>query len=77
MGCYGIGMNRIIAGLIETTHDENGIIWPVSLAPYEVLLVAGESDRPGDEEGGRRPVRRADRRGHRRAAGRPRRAARA
>jgi prolyl-tRNA synthetase len=39
MGCYGIGINRIIAGLIETSHDESGIIWPMSLAPYEVLLV--------------------------------------
>ncbi len=38
MGCYGIGINRILAGLIEISHDENGIIWPVSLAPYEVLL---------------------------------------
>jgi len=39
MGCYGIGINRIIAGLIETSHDANGIIWPISLAPYEVLLL--------------------------------------
>jgi len=39
MGCYGIGVNRIFAGLIETNHDENGIIWPMSLAPYEVILV--------------------------------------
>jgi prolyl-tRNA synthetase len=39
MGCYGIGVNRIVAGLIETSHDAHGIIWPVSLAPYEVLLV--------------------------------------
>jgi prolyl-tRNA synthetase len=38
MGCYGIGVNRIIASLIETKHDENGIVWPMSLAPYEVLL---------------------------------------
>lgn len=38
MGCYGIGINRIIAALIETKHDVNGIIWPISLAPYEVLL---------------------------------------
>ncbi|HET6879409.1 MAG TPA: proline--tRNA ligase [Pirellulales bacterium] len=38
MGCYGIGVNRIIAALIETRHDENGILWPMSLAPYEVLL---------------------------------------
>ncbi|MBN2295538.1 MAG: proline--tRNA ligase [Pirellulales bacterium] len=39
MGCYGIGVNRIVAGLIENNHDKFGIIWPVSLAPYEVLLV--------------------------------------
>ena len=39
MGCYGIGVNRILAALIETTHDENGLLWPVSLAPYEVLLI--------------------------------------
>lgn len=38
MGCYGIGVNRIIAALIETSHDENGILWPLSLAPYHVLL---------------------------------------
>jgi prolyl-tRNA synthetase len=39
MGCYGIGVNRIIAALAETSHDDNGIIWPMSLAPYEVLVV--------------------------------------
>ncbi|MBN1395964.1 MAG: proline--tRNA ligase [Pirellulales bacterium] len=39
MGCYGIGVNRIVAGLIEISHDGDGIIWPVSLAPYEVLIV--------------------------------------
>ena len=38
MGCYGIGVNRIIAGLAETKHDENGLIWPLSVAPYEVIL---------------------------------------
>ena len=38
MGCYGIGVNRILAGLIETNHDDKGILWPVSLAPYEVLI---------------------------------------
>jgi len=38
MGCYGIGVNRIIAALIETQHDENGIVWPISLAPYEVVI---------------------------------------
>jgi prolyl-tRNA synthetase len=39
MGCYGIGINRILAALIETSHDENGIIWSVSLAPYQVLVL--------------------------------------
>ncbi|MEW4488056.1 proline--tRNA ligase [Thalassoglobus sp. JC818] len=39
MGCYGIGVNRIVAGLAETCHDENGLIWPVSIAPYEVELI--------------------------------------
>jgi prolyl-tRNA synthetase len=38
MGCYGIGVNRIIAGLVETSHDANGIVWPVALAPYEVAI---------------------------------------
>ncbi len=38
MGCYGIGINRIIAGLAETCHDEKGLIWPMTVAPYEVLM---------------------------------------
>ena len=33
MGCYGIGVNRIIAGLIETNNDKDGIIWPMAIAP--------------------------------------------
>ncbi|MFQ5862037.1 MAG: proline--tRNA ligase [Candidatus Brocadiales bacterium] len=39
MGCYGIGVNRIIAALIERSHDEGGIIWPPKLAPYQVLVL--------------------------------------
>ena len=39
MGCYGIGVARILAGLIENSHDEKGIVFPVSLAPYEVCVV--------------------------------------
>ncbi len=38
MGCYGIGVSRIIAGCAETSHDDSGIIWPVALAPYEVCV---------------------------------------
>jgi prolyl-tRNA synthetase len=39
MGCYGIGINRILAGAVEAGADSNGIIWPLALAPYEVLIV--------------------------------------
>lgn len=39
MGCYGIGVNRIIAALAETRNDENGLIWPLSVAPYEVVVI--------------------------------------
>ena len=40
MGCYGIGVNRILAGLAETKHDEHGLIWPLAIAPYEVIVSA-------------------------------------
>lgn len=40
MGCYGIGVNRIMASLIETSNDKDGIIWPLSIAPYQVLILA-------------------------------------
>ncbi len=39
MGCYGIGINRILAGAVESGHDANGIIWPLSLAPYQLVIV--------------------------------------
>ncbi len=38
MGCYGIGVTRTVAAAIEQNHDENGIIWPPSIAPYQVLI---------------------------------------
>lgn len=40
MGCYGIGLTRIVAAAIEQNHDDRGIIWPVSIAPYKVAIVA-------------------------------------
>ena len=40
MGCYGIGVGRVVAAAIEQSHDENGIIWPAPLAPFDVALVA-------------------------------------
>ncbi len=39
MGCYGIGVTRIAASAIEQNHDEGGIIWPMSIAPYEVTVL--------------------------------------
>jgi prolyl-tRNA synthetase len=40
MGCYGIGVTRIVAAAIEQNHDELGIVWPAPLAPFQVILVA-------------------------------------
>jgi prolyl-tRNA synthetase len=45
MGCYGIGVTRVVAAAIEQNHDEKGIIWPEPLAPYTVLLVTLNHDR--------------------------------
>jgi prolyl-tRNA synthetase len=39
MGCYGIGVTRVVAAAIEQNHDANGIIWPEALAPFQVILV--------------------------------------
>lgn len=47
MGCYGIGVNRILASLIEQSHDKDGIIWPLSLAPYEVLIIPVNKEDSG------------------------------
>ncbi|MBI4570512.1 MAG: proline--tRNA ligase [Chloroflexi bacterium] len=45
MGCYGIGLDRLLAAVIEANHDERGIIWPASIAPYAVHIVALSPDR--------------------------------
>jgi prolyl-tRNA synthetase len=45
MGCYGIGVTRVVAAAIEQNHDEKGIIWPEPIAPYTVLLVTLNHDR--------------------------------
>jgi len=44
MGCYGIGINRILASAIELGNDDNGIIWPISIAPFEVLVTCVNQD---------------------------------
>jgi prolyl-tRNA synthetase len=38
MGCYGIGLGRLLAAVVEYYHDDKGIIWPLSIAPYQVYL---------------------------------------
>jgi prolyl-tRNA synthetase len=44
MGCYGIGTTRMIAAVVEQFHDESGIIWPVSVAPFEVVVIPVNHD---------------------------------
>ena len=39
MGCYGIGVSRLVGAIIETSHDDDGIIWPASVAPFDVGLI--------------------------------------
>jgi prolyl-tRNA synthetase len=47
MGSYGIGPTRLVPAVIEASHDENGIVWPVSVAPFEAILI---SLKAGDTE---------------------------
>ena len=46
MGCYGIGVTRTLSAIVEQHHDENGIIWPMSVAPYHVIITLV---KPGDK----------------------------
>jgi prolyl-tRNA synthetase len=46
MGCYGIGIGRTVAAAIEQSHDENGIIFPMSIAPFEVTILLLETHEP-------------------------------
>ena len=47
MGCYGIGLGRVLAAAIEQHHDERGIMYPATIAPYHVYLVSLNVDKPG------------------------------
>ncbi len=46
MGCYGIGVDRLLAAILEANHDEDGIIWPETLAPFDVHVVVLGGDKP-------------------------------
>jgi prolyl-tRNA synthetase len=50
MGCYGIGVTRTMAAVVEQYHDDKGIIWPMSVAPYHVIITLAK----GDDESARR-----------------------
>jgi prolyl-tRNA synthetase len=54
MGCYGIGVERAMATIIEVHHDEKGILWPVSVAPFEVVVVIAQQDDEAVAEAGER-----------------------
>jgi len=47
MGCYGIGVNRILAALIETSNDKDGIIWPLSISPCQIIVIPVGKDDEG------------------------------
>jgi prolyl-tRNA synthetase len=46
MGCYGIGLERLMAVAVEQNHDDKGIIWPPAIAPYQIYLCALGMDNP-------------------------------
>ncbi len=50
MGCYGIGVERMLAAVIEANHDDNGITWPPDVSPYDVHIVALNLDQPAVTE---------------------------
>ena len=50
MGSYGIGTERLLAAVVDANHDEAGIVWPRSLAPYDVHMVAIQPDKPDVRE---------------------------
>ena len=48
MGCYGIGVSRVVAAAIEQNHDERGIIWPQAIAPFQVSIVQIDANKSED-----------------------------
>jgi prolyl-tRNA synthetase len=57
MGSYGIGLERTMAAVVEWSHDERGIVWPVSVAPYEVVVTVLRADDAATRGEGERLVR--------------------
>jgi prolyl-tRNA synthetase len=46
MGCYGIGVSRLSAAVIESLHDETGMVWPISIAPYRACILVADNKSP-------------------------------
>jgi len=46
MGCYGIGVSRLVAAVVEQLHDDDGLVWPLELAPYSVVVTPMGGDEP-------------------------------
>ena len=46
MGCYGIGVERAMAAIVESHHDDRGIVWPVAVAPFSVVVTVAQSEDP-------------------------------
>jgi prolyl-tRNA synthetase len=54
MGCYGIGIGRLLAAVVERNHDEKGIVWPVNVAPFEVVVAVLNPKDVATSEAGER-----------------------
>ena len=67
MGSYGIGPSRLVAAIIEASHDDAGIIWPEAVAPFKVAILNPQAGRQRDRRGLRKPLSRSDGQGDRRA----------
>jgi prolyl-tRNA synthetase len=52
MGCYGIGVERGMAAVVESHHDERGIVWPVAVAPFAVVVTVAQSEDPETAKAG-------------------------
>ena len=48
MGCYGIGITRLMAACIEQSHDDRGIIWPNTIAPFQLIIIQIDSQKSAD-----------------------------
>ena len=59
MGCYGIGVTRVVAAAIEQNHDERGIVWPAAMAPFAVAIAPIGYDRSDGGPRMRRPAARS------------------